>query len=300
VVAHYILRGIEMLEFEMTREKIPCLYELSFEKGEPPVLQIRIHNDFLEINKGIVPTQAVLEYIKKEHKLNEFLPFGGDYFGFDKALKKGETKGEFTEFDIEIPVLKKETNEICEHCGGKGWDEYFQRPCSWCDGSKHKILYDWKPLTAISASLQLLTSMTEIFDKKISAENNQLLTFQLICGKDMGGFPIGGAYGIDFCGWLDSFPAHYQFDQVIHAMAEVHAHIYKSEVDFWDFQAYVEESAWLIINCPGDACGLHPSDSYRKPGEGRNFSCHNLDNAIQQIDLLIGLAVLSDEARKEI
>lgn len=289
-----------MLEFEMTRERIPCLYELSFKKGNPPVLVLRIHDDFLRANKGLAPTETVLGYMKKEHNLGEFSPFGGEYFGFDKALKKGKTEGEFTEFDIEIPAYRKETTEICEHCEGEGWDKDLQLSCSWCDGSKHKISYDWKPLTAISASLHLLTSMTEIFDKRTSAKNHQLLTFQLICGKEMGGFPIGGAYGIDFCKWLTSFPSHHQFNQAIRAMGDVHAHIYNRKADFWNFEAYVMENSWLIIDCPGDACGLHPSDSYWKTGRGRNFSCHNLDNPIQQIDLLTALGVLSDEARKDI
>lgn len=289
-----------MLEFEMTREKVPCLYELSFKKGDPPVLVFRIHNDFLKENNDRSPTERVLEYMKKEHNLGEFLPFGGEYFGFDKALKKGKTEGEFTEFNIEIPILRKETANACTHCEGEGWDKDLQRPCSWCDGCKHEILYDWKSLISISASLHLLTSMTEIFDKKTSAKKHQLLTFQSFCGKEMGGFPISGAYGVDFCSWLVSLPDHYQFNQAINVMGKVYAHIYNRKIDFWDFEAYVRENAWLIIDCPGDACGLHPSDSYWKPDRGRNFSCHNLDNPMQQITLLTALAVLSDMAREKI
>ncbi|MCX6760847.1 MAG: hypothetical protein NTZ84_01980 [Candidatus Nealsonbacteria bacterium] len=289
-----------MLEFEMTRERVPCLYELSFKKGNPPVLVLRIHNDFLEANKGCSPTQTMLGYMREEHNLGEFLPFGGEYFGFDEALKKVKTEDQFTEFNIEIPVYRKETAEKCNYCKGEGWDKDLQLSCSWCDGTKHKILYDWKPFIAISASLELLTSLTEIFNKKTSEKKYQLMSIRTTCGKKSGRFPIGGSYGIDFCNWLATFPEGHQFSRVVQTMAEVHAHIYSQEIDFYDFEAYVGSNDWLVIGCPGDACGIHRSDEFWEPGEGKVFSCHNLDNAIQQIELLIGLAVMSDEARKEI
>jgi hypothetical protein len=289
-----------MLDFDIKREMVPCIYELLYIKGDPPVLQMKIHNDFLEANKGLSPVQEVLEDMRKEHNLGEFMPFGNEYFGFEKSLKKGKTEGDFTEFNIEIPILRKPTSEICKHCNGTGENKDLEMVCSWCEGGTFGIFYDWRSLSAVSASLHILTSMTEIFEKKTSAKSCQLLSLQVYCGKGTGGFPMSGSYGIDFCNWLASFPGHYRFNQATDAMREVYGYIFNSKMEYWDFHAYVDENAWIIIDCPGDACGLHPSDGYWKPGRGREFSCHNLDSPMQQLTLLTGLAVLSGEARKKI
>ena len=54
----------------------------------------------------------------------------------------------------------------------------------------------------------------------------------------------------------------------------------------------------LIMNCPGDACGIHPENWYEENDKGYEFNCHNVDSPMQQITLLAGLAALHDEARR--
>lgn len=288
-----------MLKFRMSDERVPCVYDLYFIEGNPPILRLRLHKDFVEANKDKAPLELFIRSFQEKHDLGEFLPFGSGYFGFDKVIKQGETVGEFIEYNIEIPVFMKETPEPCKHCKGTGWDKYFGRPCSWCEGSKHEIFYDWRLLNAVSASLHILNIFTELFEKDTSAKNSQLLSFQIICGKGMDGYPISGTYGIDFCNWLMSLPAPHYFDEAIKAMQSVHYHITRRKSGYsWDFQAYIEKNAWLIISCPGDACGIFPEGHSWKPGEGKEYSCHNMDNPWQQILLLVALAVLSDMARK--
>ena len=290
-----------MLGHEMEDKRVPCVYELSYKKGNPPCIVLRLHEEFVEANKDITPFDFFIRKLRDDHNLGEFSSLSSDYFGFDKAIKKkGKDSKRFILYEINIPVFRVETSEPCERCGGTGWDEGLDSKCLSCRGSKNKMSFNWKPLHSISATLHILSMMMDAFNKQTSAKNNQLLTFQISCGKGMGRFPIWGHYGIDFCLWLNSLGSH-QFDEVLKEMEDVYFHIYSGE-EGWGFQAYVEERAWLIISTPGDACGIHPLGDYSwepEKGRGREYSCHNMDNPGQQIILLVALAVLSDMARKD-
>lgn len=291
-----------MLTLDITRENVPRMYEISYTKKEnQPVLILKIHKDFVKKYENVMPGVLIGNF-QEEHGLGEFSPFGKEYFGFDNALKRGETNGEYVEYEISIPVFKKELSQKCKHCKGTGRDNYFKRECSFCDGTKHEIFYDWKPFYSISASLQVFANMAEIFEEKTSSIKNQLLSFYLICGHGQGHYPIAGSYGIEFCNWLNTANDYHQFDEVIQAMWDVHKHIQNDKTDNYrfDFQAYVDKHAWLILTCPGDACGIHPTDYNWEPGQGREFDCHNMDTPIQQIMLLVGLAILYSMAKKYI
>ncbi len=67
--------------------------------------------------------------------------------------------------------------------------------------------------------------------------------------------------------------------------------------DFYthSFSAYVREKTRIIIDCPGDACGIHPEISHGIGGY--RFRCHNVDNMTQQLVLLYALAQLQTMAR---
>ena len=74
----------------------------------------------------------------------------------------------------------------------------------------------------------------------------------------------------------------------------------KMEVfDAYDFKMMMKNGR-IIMDCPGDACGVHPSEDYwdDKEETGYKFSCHNVDNPMQQLTFLAGLAALHDKARK--
>jgi hypothetical protein len=74
--------------------------------------------------------------------------------------------------------------------------------------------------------------------------------------------------------------------------------IFNSE-PFDHFRFEISEKGGLIIDCPGDACGINPSGwSQISPDRGYKFGCHNVDTPAQQLILLIGLAVLHQEVDK--
>jgi hypothetical protein len=248
----------------------------------------------VEKSKDLTPQDFFIKLLQKKHNLGEFFSLEGDYFGFDKALKRGRASDGFVSYEIELPVMRKITSAICSRCKGSGWDNDLNTKCLWCEGTGHELRYDWKGLQAISASLHILNQIFEAFNQPTSASNAQLLTFQVFCGKEMGSYVLAGHYGADFCKWLSALPVPCSLDRVLEAMEQVHRQIYGKIQILYNFQAYVEENAWLILSCPGDACGLHPVGYSWKLGQGREFSCHNMDTPAQQVMLLAGLAVLSD------
>lgn len=289
-----------MLGLSMKKKMVPRLYDISYRKGNPPCIVLKLHKDFVEANKDIMPTAFFLDEIRKEHNLGEFSPLRERYFGFDNAIERSNIAGDFIEFVIKIPVFAKKTEKLCKHCKGTGIDNFFKRECSFCEGGKLEIFYDWKSFDAIIASLHILMTMAEVFDRPIRSQDCQLITFQVYCGKGQGHYPIGGYYGIFFCDWLLSFPRNHQFNEAIKAMEDTYEHIHQKKFSGWDFQAYVSGDAWLIINVPGNACGIFPENYGYVRGQGREYSCHNMDTPIQQIFLLVALAVLSDTAREHL
>ena len=66
----------------------------------------------------------------------------------------------------------------------------------------------------------------------------------------------------------------------------------------YDFRIALKNGR-LIMDCPGNACGINPDEEWgEKDDRGYKFSGHNVDNPMQQLTLLAGLAALHDEARK--
>jgi len=69
------------------------------------------------------------------------------------------------------------------------------------------------------------------------------------------------------------------------------------------FKAYMLRKGGVVLDVPGNACGIYnpPEHDYGLPRkEGCKFECHNVDSPMQQLTLLVGLAMLHDKARKEI
>jgi len=289
-----------MLSHKIERKRVPCVYDVSYRKGSPPCIVLRLHKEFVEESKNIVPIKAFLKKIQDDHNIGEFLPLSSECFGFEGVIKKkGEDSEGFFIYEIEIPISKKELPDLCERCEGTGWDKDLNKKCLSCYGKKHKVDYDCRLLAAISASLHVLSLIAETFNKQTSAKNYQLFTFQTSCGKEMGQFSINGYYGIDFCAWLNSFGApQHQFNDVLAELENVYSYLYGGEKGL-DFQAYIGNKARLIISVPGNACGIFPEDNYNwRVGEGRKFSSHNMDSPVQQILILVALAILSDMVRE--
>ena len=289
-----------MLTPDVINKKVPFVYGLS--QGKKPFsLELKMDKNLILQSKNLSSAIFVKELLG-DHKFKSFSLLGNDYFGYDQAFKKNEETEKTISYLIEIPVLPKESSLPCVHCLGTGWDRTFGHECFWCHGKKRETRYDWKPFFAISASLQIFSFIAETSVPRKICKDSQLLTFQIFCGMKMNSFPIFGSYGYDFCNWLNSFPEYYSFEKIKETMSQTYEHIFKEKKDWHFFDAYVGKDAWLIIDCPGEASGLHPTKFgwNKKKSQGQQYSCHNIDSPIQQLILLVALAGLSDLARESI
>lgn len=270
---------------------------------------MRIHKDFIESKSNInLGKSPIVEYLSKEFNL---LAFGEDFtkdIGFGGIFKYSGEKDGFAEFTAEIPRVKKKTDKKCHNCEGTGkriWSDQDEK-CLFCEGSGIEWVYDWKEATAISASFTVLTKWLGSYcEIETSAPYPQLLTIQTITQQGQHGGSLSGDISIPLRNWLDAFAANCRkqrsFPEMTSAMMTAYNRMIRlRDYDRYSFNAYIAKKGMFIANCPGNACGLNPSDWYENKGHGFEFSCHNVDSPMQQITLLAALAVLHDIARKEI
>ncbi|MFH2062463.1 MAG: hypothetical protein ABIJ43_05760 [Candidatus Beckwithbacteria bacterium] len=294
------MKEIKML----TRENIPCWYELSFRKTKPAIV-LRVHKDFIKSTAPVSDDAPIVADFKKQFSFKSFIGTFDGNFGFDNAfIRKGE-KREFVEFVIQIPVIKKDAG-ICDYCNGSGEGDFLDGKCLSCNGSGRDYELDWRMADAISASLTIFFNLSWFPEVETSSLLDQLMTIETITVKDAHGGSLWGEFSISLCNWLYSLEqsGHYDIPEIIESMQTTHRKMYVRLDSYTkhSFRAYVRDNGRLTLDCPGDACGIHnsPEDSTGQMNRGRKFNCHNVDHLGQQLTLLSGLATLHDKARKEI
>jgi hypothetical protein len=291
----------------LTYERIPCWYELSFRKEKPAII-FRIHKDFIAHTESISQTAPIVMGFMSHFGFKKFSGSLAGNFGFDDSFIFEGIKEDFAEFAVDIPTIKKYSGKKCEECNGSGKDRFLNDECLRCEGTGKDWFYDWKLASAISASFTTILLWMRFPEKETSSLLPQLMTVFTVTEDEMHGGSLGGAYSVELCNWMRSLyvqnKGRYEVAEMTEAMKIVHKKMFGAlrfgqEHDLW---AKIEnDSGWLNVNCPGDACGLHPGDSYGpQKKRGYEFACHNVDNPMQQITLLAGLAALHNKARREI
>lgn len=285
------------------RENIPCWYELSFRETGPAII-LRVHKDFIESIK-LVPNNdwRVVDFLK-QFKFNEFVGSFDGNFGFDNAFIREGQKGEFTEFVVEIPKVRKKTGRVCKYCKGSGKDDYSDG-CLSCDGKGEEYIYDWNKAQAISASFTVFFDFSRFPKFETSSSVTQLMTMQTITLKESHGGSLDGEYSIPLSNWFKKLEQKEKPEPLEAAVGAMWS-AYKKMINHpklypkYLFRAWIHDGGRITLDCPGDACGIYiPPEGIWNEGRGRKFSCHNVDTPAQQLTLLVGLAVLHDKARKE-
>jgi hypothetical protein len=158
----------------------------------------------------------------------------------------------------------------------------------------------------ISASLTILTRLLRLFDleAQTQCELTQQLTF--ITNTDIGiyGGSIAGKISIPLRCYLNRM-SHKQNERlrvsVELAMTKAWRSMY-GKVSFCEktrLSFKLRENGFFHLDCPGDACGLDPCDSYQNTlDQGYELCPHNTDSPKQQLTLLAGLAALCSQAEK--
>ncbi|MCX6760514.1 MAG: hypothetical protein NTZ84_00170 [Candidatus Nealsonbacteria bacterium] len=278
---------------------MPCWYELSWREKETAIL-LRVHKDFIATIERLVsgkpdlPLFDIIAGLRGSLGFEKFTLSFNENFGFNDAfLHVGEKDG-FAEFLIKIPEVQKYTDEICPECKGSGNDKHFNGECSWCHGKGKHLVFDWKSAYAISASFTVFSMLARFPDIKTSSNMSQLLTIETKTNKEMHGGSLWGIYSPMLCKWLVSI-GETEIPEVVLAMEKAYGKMFGIHGFYEDeFRAH-NNSGWLIIDCPGDRTGIHPSTVWSD--KGCEFSCHNVDSPVQQITLIAGLAALHDKGK---
>jgi len=227
--------------------------------------------------------------------------FGGVLEPYQRANRDGRYK--LIEYAVSIPQVEKDAG-ACRDCNGKNKDDYGD--CLHCMGTGRETVLERAGVDRIAATLCVLASVTE-FPKKelvagINTKQQQLLSLKM-------GFGWGRAYiGADLSSTFSDYLRRISgqgLPAVEAAIKSIYLHMfpgYKKFADF-SFRANVRNGGQLIIDVPGDACGLYVdgfSRSLTDPSEAMKLDCHNVDGHHQQLTLLCGLAAVSGMARKNL
>lgn len=296
--------------FLINHENMSCIYDLSWNKKIPAII-LKIHKSFIE-NFPNFYSSRIVPYFMKEFGFRFFDQFrknllGDLYFGFDQCCRKIGEENNFWIFEIPIPVIEEWLNESCDECKGFGKDKHEEK-CLYCNGTGREKVFKTKRAYAICASLCLLFELApQRWEKKFKTDCDfpQLLILETSIQKNIQhGGTFGGIYSVPLVKFLASFEPNTEICEMINAMTSAHKKMFGKFDSFnkcytWAKVAY--KHGWLNVSCYGDACGLHPANSFVSENEcGYRFDCHNVDTPMQQIILISGLAALCDKARKEI
>lgn len=216
--------------------------------------------------------------------------------GFDESISRSEGS-DFIKFEAKLPVLYRLLDEVCDDCEGSGRNEDQDRECLRCMGRGKKHSFEWEQAFAVSASFNLMLTLIAYPEIETSSKIPQLLTVELATDHGMHGGSLYGMYSTPLVKWLSSKPFPYQIVEMQQAMEVAYRHMMRSVSRFDRFRAVLDfKGGWLNVDCPGDACGLHPASGSTTMRErlGYEFQCHNTDTPTQQLTLLAGLAALHD------
>lgn len=270
---------------------------------------IRIYDDVLANLKTFRP--EVVASIRTNLGLSElrfvYQEKPDETFGFGNGLRRIDSDlAEQTTYELNLPVINKFTNEVCKECKGTkkaNWGSY----CPYCSGSGREHTIVWDEAFALSASIAMLAEMLEFAcgEQRLKPpDEKQLLILNFYVAKGMHGGSIGGRFSPHFISKLKSYGDGAHFDVASEAMIKVYRHMWKSrrpnkkdyDYDKSRTKAWQNLPGNLLLDVPGDACGIHPSPHVYeiRNEEGIEFTCHNVDSPLQQLTLLTGLAAMCD------
>jgi hypothetical protein len=248
---------------------IPAWYELSWRKNK---LIILIHQAAFEVLKKDFPQeQPVINFYKRDFSLPEFqFPHEGD-FGFGPVLKFiGCKRVVWPAWECILPARDEESEQ---------W--------------KRKIF-------ALRATLSLLFQRLQFLDVDTGSEKSQLIVIDDLRVEENSFFSgsLTATLTPLMAQWI-SRQGNCQLPLVVSAMKSMDRQLIRVS-DCGGFKAECMPPKWINFTIPGNSCGLDPKDYYDESlDRGYGLKPHNVDNGIQQLTFLAGLACLHDLARAD-
>lgn len=276
---------------------------------------IRIRKTFLQ---GIETLrQDVVNHIARRLDLPSlWLSFSSSiktpFWGFCETLEKIDEDPVWVTYRLNLPIINKISKEKCGECGGTRKDDKFASMCHKCGGTGKKETTNWDEAYALTASFSLLLQyLITVKDTKApigtTTKNTQLMSIETAVTKKLDGCPIGGSFSVQLIDLLKQKGPNYRFIKATEAMLSANKYMWHYEPGADDLGRDARTiRAWqyipgnLILDVPGHACGIHPSSQVHTIPDGRGveFNCHHVDNPLQQLTIITGLAAVCEMAKE--
>ena len=287
-----------MILREIINRDIAYIYGLRFDR-KTNEFSVEIRTDVYEyLEKLNTSNHAVLSFFKA-FGFGSFNQNRTDSkYGFDGCFSKRESdRAGFLILSTAIPILEKEASEECQFCNGEG--VRCDSKCLFCNGVGKESITDLLPAYKISASFNLLfISASMLKEIKVDEKEYQAVHMELSTYRDENGGDINAWYSQVLVRWLKSLDEEEFYQKVAPKLIENMAKVYSimfplSGLSILDFRVILNDNGHLHIDCPGNACGLDPAVTWNK-GDGYEVMGHNIDNSAKQLQLLVGLATLTE------
>jgi hypothetical protein len=259
----------------IARGDIPSWYEMSWQKN-PASLAFKIHQDFINDSRPIPLEFPAIKALQKNLGLSNFEGDLSKDFGFENTFKnKGLDERGFVILQANLPKAT---------------------------GFFNSEVVDWHASYALSASLMILTMYTHHLEKETSSNLKQLFVLRTNASGERYG--LSGVIGLTLHNWLKENKGDTN-QKMILAMKSAYQEMMGKEarhaIDGFDVLPW--ENGAINAGCIKWRWGISPNfmaEGDIELGRGYKIDGYNLDNPMQQITMIAGLAALHDAARKEV
>ncbi len=284
---------------------LPAWYNILWGSADE-LFHIEIHEDAipqLPILKKDMPLMKAIE-AELGFGTELFGTFCGNLaqnsFGFNEKIQCVGRRGQFLDFAMKLPSIRKQTHETCEDCSGTGKDENsVDGKCLCCNGQGKKVVCDWREARLANVSLALLLYILNIPPEKDTTSSQlQLATAEI--GWTTGSCFVSGHISLIAFNVIKrdaeiiatiAERAMFQADKLMMGERQYHGQS--------SFRARIDDN--FSLDCPGDACGVYTTDGNDRHLSSRSaleYHCHNVDSSLQALTLLVGVAALLGEVRQ--
>lgn len=200
-------------------------------------------------------------------------------------------------FIAKIPPLFENVG-LCDYCKGSG--NFLGSQCFFCDNTGRNYNQCYVQGYELSASLNLIMQAALTITEQSKNNQSQLISIMLETG-DRPSADIEGELSSILVNWLAKNSIRFEKEfapKIITAMAKVYKKLHPNYrlVHKSGFRAVLHNDWHLLLDCPGNACGINALDPNGDGNKnaGYKFSCHNVHSVVQQLTLLAGLIKLCD------
>lgn len=280
-----------------TREFSPFVYSLHY---DPPsrTLQIKINPACIPVLQNIPTENICIQYCKKNLGFVDFEPDIEKNFGFHNCcINNGIVNGLLS---LSFPITAKLTisKKKCFACHGKKKD-WNNDPCYFCRGTGKELDRE-NNIHAICATLYVLMRYLNwqciANEKTIIPENRWGLQDIFLELDPTAG--IGGECSKEFFERIKEIPDDAEKDRQ-REMFELNNYLdgkeqfpaFKLYNKEYDFRSEIKSTGRIYVEVPGqNGCSIHMAH-----GSDTEITCHNVDTPYQQIGLIVGFALITNE-----